>query len=215
MRGVSRLLAVALAGNDDAHGRLGVLHHADLVGGGVGAEQDLALALDEGVDPDRVPHVAGGVVVGDADGVEVVARPLDLGPLEDAEPHLREGLDAVVHRLGDRMEASERLRPARQGHVEGGARGEGREGIGAGGLAARFQLAFERRLELVQGLAQGRALVGRSVLEGAQAEGQAAVLAAQPLGAPRLASGLAIRLRQRFQRFRPERVDLRFDRGHG
>ena len=109
MRGVRGLLAVALAGDDDAHGRFGLFHDADLVRGGVRAEQHRALAIDEGVDPDRVPHITGGVVVGDADGIEVVARPLDLGALEDAEAHLREGVDAVVHGLRDGVEAAQGL----------------------------------------------------------------------------------------------------------
>ena len=154
------------------------------------------------------------MVVGDANGIEVVAGPLDLGPLEDAEAHLGEGFDAVVHGLGDGVEAAQRLRPPRQGNVEGGVGRQGRKGVGPRRLAARFQLALECRLELVEGLSEGGSLLGRSVLQATQAEREATILAAEPIGAPRLALGLAISPSERFQRFRTKRVNLRFCRGH-
>ena len=169
-------------------------------------------AVDERVDPDGVPHVAGGVVLGDADGIEVVSGPLDFGPLEHTESHLPEGFDAVVHRLRDGVQAAQRLRTSGQGDVEGGIGREGSERIGAGGLATRFQLAFERCLQLVEGLAQGRSLLGRSVLEGAQAQGQTPILAPEPVGAPCLTLVLTRRLCKRFQRLCTERINLCFNR---
>ena len=175
------------------------------------AQQHLALAFDERIDPDGVPHIARGVVVGDADGVEVVGGPLDLGPLEHAEAHLREGLDAVVQRLRHGVETAAGLGPSGQRYVERSVRREGGDGLSTRGLAACGELAFEARLELVQRLAEHGALRGGRIPERAQAEREASVPAAQPAGAPRLAFGLAVRARERLQRFRAERVNLRFE----
>ena len=76
---------------DDAHGRPLRLHRPDLHGRGVGAEQRV-LAQIEGV-----LHVAGGMVAGKVQRLEVVIVVLDLRPLghREAQPH-EDGDDLVV-----------------------------------------------------------------------------------------------------------------------
>ena len=70
------------------------------------------------VDPERVPHVAGRVIGGDAQRLEVVVVPLDLGPLGDLEAHVLEGAQDVAQGLRDRVETAEGERRPRQSDVQ-------------------------------------------------------------------------------------------------
>ena len=98
------------------------------------------------VDPDRVPHVARGVVARDAQAVEVVRVPFDLGALDDVEAHLAE--DAFHGATGERDGVQLALGQGARGqrHVDGGG---GLRGGGAApqALAALVERGFERALE--------------------------------------------------------------------
>src|SRR5690606_31420929 len=107
---VGGFLPIALAGNNDADRWLHAFHHAYLVRRRVCAKQHVSLTFDQGVDPDGVPHVAGGVVLRDADAVEVVAVPFDFRPFGDAEPHVAEYSDKGTHCLRHGMQAAHWLR---------------------------------------------------------------------------------------------------------
>ena len=61
----------------------------DLAGRGVGAEQDFFGAGGR-LDVERIPHVAGWVVGGDVEELEVERVGLDLGGLPHLEAHLGE-----------------------------------------------------------------------------------------------------------------------------
>ena len=122
--GVGGLVAVALAGDRDANRRLVLLHEADLHRAGVGAEEQRGAfvavrALHLFVEPEGVPHVAGGVVLRDAERAEVVRVQLHLGAFDDLEAEALEDVEDAASHLRDRVEAAAAERPARQRHVEG------------------------------------------------------------------------------------------------
>ena len=71
------------------------------------------------VEPEGVPHIARGVVLGDAQAGEVVLVELDLGALDGGEAHAREGVEDVVQGLRDGMEPAAAATPPRQRHVDG------------------------------------------------------------------------------------------------
>ena len=130
---VDRLIAVHAAEARDADRQdvlarfapaRSVLQDPRLHGGGVAAQQQAT------VDPERVLHVARGVVLRDVEGVEVVERPLDLRPVDpdESEPAqhvqapLLHGVNRVDGPLGGR-EARRRqvlpLAPHAVGHRGG------------------------------------------------------------------------------------------------
>ena len=70
------------------------------------------------IDPQGVPHVAGGVVGRDAEGLEVVVVPLDLGPFCHLEPHDLKRAQNILQSLGDWVEAAPWQRWPGQRYVE-------------------------------------------------------------------------------------------------
>ena len=106
--GVRGLVAVHAAGNHNPNGRLPALHHPYLHGRGVGAEEHRAFALLVFVvDPEGVPHVPGGVALGDIQRLEVVVVPLHLRPLHHLKPHAAEGPAYLPEHLSSRVQAAE------------------------------------------------------------------------------------------------------------
>ena len=132
--GVDGLVAVAGAGHDHADRGAAAFEVADLHRRGVGAEQFARAAVAVVRDPDRVPHVAGRVIGGDAQTVEVVALQFDIRPLDDVEAHVAE--DALHRAAGDRdrVERALGLTAARQGDIDsrGFRRGVAAQGVEAG-----------------------------------------------------------------------------------
>ena len=99
--GVRGVAAVAAAGGDDAHGRLGAEHGADLDRGGLRAEK-ASVGEVEGV-----LRVAGRMVRGGVQGVEVVPDGLEFGSGDGDEAHAAEDGAAGVDGLADRVLAPE------------------------------------------------------------------------------------------------------------
>src|SRR3990172_7817358 len=102
---VRGLVAVAPPRHDHPDRRLRLVHHPALHRRGVGAEEHRPFAVPLVVDPEGVPHVAGGVVAGDAEGLEVVAVPLHLRAFDDLEAHGDEAVQDVAQGLRGGMEA--------------------------------------------------------------------------------------------------------------
>ena len=183
--GVGRLVAVALAGDDDADGGLVRLHDARLHRRGVGAQErrEAAVRVAVRVEPEGVEHVAGGVVLRDVQHLEVVAVPLDLRPLGDLEAHVPEdGLD-LAHDDGGGVVAPVGGGPARERDVDGVGAEPIRE-RGLNRIAAFLEPLFEDILRLVGGGPGGAALLLRELRDAPQHLRHPAG-AAQVLDAPR------------------------------
>ena len=101
----SLILAVGLAGNDDADRRLLRLHRADLHRRGVGA-QHLALAVCVRIEEERVVHLAGRMTFGEVQRGEIVIVGLDIRTFGDREAHVGEDRGDLVDDLADRMDAA-------------------------------------------------------------------------------------------------------------
>ena len=120
--GVGLLVAVAHAGQDDAHrGRVlrvgggSFLHGVDLAGGGVGAHHDRVVAAFAGFDEVGILHVAGRVPDREVEQLEVVLVGLDLARAVDLEAHLAE--DAVELAQDLRIGVQAPVRQRRPGRV--------------------------------------------------------------------------------------------------
>jgi hypothetical protein len=111
--GVDRLVAEAAARQQRPDRRLGGLHHPDLAGARVGPQQ-----VPGDVHVERVPQVAGRMVRGDVEHLEVGQVVLDLGPLVDHEAELAEDLGDGGDRLRNRVERAAPDRPAGQRDVD-------------------------------------------------------------------------------------------------
>ena len=128
--GVGGVVAVHLAGDDDADGRRLLLHGADLHGRGVGAhEQAVAqgLALLAG-DDEGVLGVARGVAGREVERLEVVVVGFDLGADADGVSHAGEDGDELILGADEGVLGSELAAVAGEGDVDGFCV----EGAGAG-----------------------------------------------------------------------------------
>ncbi len=163
--------------------------------------------LRRAVEIKGVLHVARGVVGGDAQLLEIVEVPLDLGAIGDVEAEAREDLDDVVERLRDRMAVAAMAGAAGQRDVELFA------------MQIFFQLALrdallrllEERLELGDGigdqLAHARAIGGGQRAHPLAQAGERAALA-EVLHARRLDMLLVGGSRQLCSRLLEKCVDL-------
>ena len=194
MGGVGSLIAVAAAGDGDADGRLVRLHVANLHGGGVGAQEGVrgcAVVISHArlrLQPERVPHIAGGVVGGDAEAPEVVFVEFDLGAFDGVEAHAGEGGEDRAEGDGDGVQAASGLRAAWEGHVDGPGGDGGGERDGTEVVAAGGEGGLEFIAEGVGGGAGGAALVRVEAAEGAEDAGECAG-AAEGGGAPSIEGG--------------------------
>ena len=100
-----RVLAVGLAGNDDADRRLLGFHGADLHRRGVRA-QYLALAILIRLQEERVVHLAGRMALGEVQRREIVIVGLDIRTFGDREAHVGEDRGDLVDDLADRMDTA-------------------------------------------------------------------------------------------------------------
>jgi hypothetical protein len=125
--GIVRVPAVHLAGRDDAHRRLALLHDPDLHRGSVGAEQDLVVEIK------GVLHVPGRVVRRDVQGLKIVPVQLHFRAGNGLEAQVQEDVADFLHGAGQGMEASQRRPAAGEGDIDGRSRSPG------GGLLERGQ----------------------------------------------------------------------------
>ena len=115
---VSRFVAVHLARDDNTDGRFRyLLHHAYLVGRGVGTEEHRSLAVLLVVDPQCVPHIAGRVIAGNTKRLEVVVVPFDLRAFHDLEAHGDEAVQHIPQGLCRRVKATSGKRRTGKGDV--------------------------------------------------------------------------------------------------
>ena len=118
MGGVGEVAAIDLARGDRARGRAPGQHGADLHRRGMGPQQRAPRHVE------RVLHVAGGMVVGEIEGPEIVVVALDFRTLRHREAQPLEDLDDLVLHLREGMEGagSGKASRQRQVHALGGER---------------------------------------------------------------------------------------------
>ena len=117
--GVGGFVAVALAGYHYAHRGLGIFHYPGLHRRGVSAEEHgLAAGGVSVVHPEGVPHIPGGMALGDVQALEVVVIPLDFGAFDDAETHSDESVGDFAHHAGGQVEAAGGDGTAGEGDIE-------------------------------------------------------------------------------------------------
>ena len=181
VRGVA-VDAVDAARRDDADRRLLRHHGADLHRARMRAQHHDADAValpPLALHVEGVVLLPGGVLGRDVELGEVEVVGLDVGPLGDGEAHVAEDLDDLVEHLAHRMDAPILQRPGahRQRDVGllGGEAGRERAALQIG-LAA-FQRVADARLEAVDGLPEGLALVSRAACPARHQLRDAALLA--------------------------------------
>src|SRR5258706_6779516 len=111
--GVGRFVTIDLSRHDRTHGRLHLLHDANLIRRGLRAQKDLPWR-----DPERILHVARGVIQRHIERLEVVVIRLDLRPLDDLASHAAEDAGDLAGGQRERVEVPTRSRPPRQRYVE-------------------------------------------------------------------------------------------------
>ena len=67
---------------------------------------------------ERVPHVPRGMIRWNIQGVEIVALRFDMRPLGPDKAHAAQDAGHLLHRLGQRMQSSDRRRSTRQRQVQ-------------------------------------------------------------------------------------------------
>jgi hypothetical protein len=140
-------------------------------------------------DEEGVLHVAGGVVSGGVEGVEVVPLGLDPGAGADLEAHPGEDLLDLPAHQGERVQRPQPLAPPRQGDVHRALQLPGQLRL-AQRAQARLDQALDGALGLVGLGADGAAAVGRHLAQEPHRLGQAPLLAqVARLGRPELLLG--------------------------
>ena len=172
VRRVGRLVAVAAARHGDAHRRIVGVEVADLHRRGMGAQQQRLFAVHVLVEPEGVPHIARGVVLGDAQAGEVVVVELHLGALDGGEAHAREGVEDLLQRLGHGVQSAAAAAAAGQRYIDGALGKLRGERGGAQLLLPRLEVPLEVALERVGGLPGGAPLIGGQRGEPAQHAGE-------------------------------------------
>ena len=114
MAGVNRLVAEAAPGKDRPDRRAEAQKRSNLVGGGVGPENQVVLQ------PERILHIARRVIVRDIERLEAEILRLNLGPGQDREPHHLK--DIFQFHLGerDRVQRPQAASGPRSGEVQRG-----------------------------------------------------------------------------------------------
>ena len=164
------LVAEHAARADDADGRLLLLHRAHLQGGGMRAQRDVGLLVDE----EGVLHVAGGMLLREVERREDVPVVLDVGTGDGGEADPLEDLTHLVHHDGDGVAGTEL-------DGRGGAGGVGEAARGGCRVLQTLLLLVEESLRLllqqVHLLPERLALLRRHILDFAQQGLQLAFLA--------------------------------------
>ena len=125
-------------------------HHPHLHGAGVGA-QHLAFARGVGLQPEGVVHLPRRVLGREVEGGKVVEVVLDVGALRQAETHLGEDGDHLVHHLHGGVHAA--AARGRRGQRQVDALG-GEPGVEVGGLQHRLALSDRSRDAVAQAVDQ-------------------------------------------------------------
>ena len=114
MAGVNRLVPEAAPGEDRPDRRAEAQKRSDLVGGGMGSEDQVVLQ------PERILHITRRVIVRDIERLEAEILRLDLGPGQDREPHSLK--DIFQLHLGERDRVQRRTTASgpRSGEVQRG-----------------------------------------------------------------------------------------------
>src|SRR5690242_1691620 len=103
MRGVGIIAAVDLAWDDDAHGRLLLLHGANLHGRGVGAQEERRRSAFGQVDVERVHVVADRMELRDVQRFEVVVRRFNLRAFHNGEANGEENVLEFLQDLANQV----------------------------------------------------------------------------------------------------------------
>jgi len=93
------LVAEAAARSDDPNGRRMALHGANLDVAGVGAEKVI------GVEVEGILHVAGWVIFGEVQSLEVIVVSVNIGAELDGKAHADEDVEDALEHLLDRVDA--------------------------------------------------------------------------------------------------------------
>ena len=169
--GVGLVGAVHPARADHADGRLAGGHDAGLHRGGVGAQHDVVIHVE------RILRIAGGMVLGQVQKLEVVVVILHLRALHHLVAHAHEDVHHLRKRDVHRVQRAGAASGAGQGHVDG-LRLQAR-GLFLGGQlpGALLQFFLQRGAHVVHQLAHLRPLLRRQLAHAAQKAGQFALLA--------------------------------------
>ena len=156
------ILAIGLAGNDDADRRLLAFHGADLHWRSVGA-QHLALALFIRLEEEGIVHLAGRMAFREIQRREVVIVGFDIWTFGDRETHIREDRGDFIDDLADRMNAAAigRRLADRQADIHRFRLQPGGDGSVLQRILALADEVGDFGLELVDGGAAGLALFRR------------------------------------------------------
>ena len=169
--GVGLVGAVHPAGADHADGRLAGGHDAGLHRGGVGAQHDIIIHIK------RILRVAGGMVLGDVQKLEVVVVKLHLGALHRLVAHAHEDVHHLLQGDVHRMQGARAALRAGQGHVDGlGLKPRGLFPLEQLGQA-RLHLLLDGGADLVDHLTHLRPLLRGQLAHAPQKARQLALLA--------------------------------------
>ena len=171
LRRVGGVVVAPVAGaRDHDVERRRVLHRAHLHRRRVGAQDDVV------VDVERVRPLPRGVRDVVVEPVEVVGDRLDLGPLDDAEAEPDEDVLELAPRLGQQVQAPDRLRGGAGERDVDDVGGEPRVELGAVELGlARLERRLDAAPRLVGRLADAPALLRRQLRDAAQQLGSSAL----------------------------------------
>ena len=220
VRGVGIVGTIDATERDDAHGRLLLLHHANLDGAGLAAQEQrrflalLAVELRGRREVEIFEEVARRVRERNVQRFEVVPLVFDLRTFGDGEAEPAHDLLELFDGLRDRMQPAEERPAARFGDIE-----RQRRDVAAAGFESqlgRFERRFDALLGRVKVLAGGR-LVGlvdraETLLDGLEF----AVLGAEKIDARRVERRIVGRNGERRFRSRGERFKFssKFRQGH-
>jgi hypothetical protein len=172
VRRVDRFVAIDAAGSDDFDGqRRLALEHARLHGRRVRTEQEIVRQ------PERVLHVARGMVLGDVERVEVVIRRLDVGAFLEPEPEPAHDGHAGLVNLRERMRRAALLGDAWQRQVLPLGFDLLRDGRGGDPLRRRVELLLDGLLRIIDFFGEPRPLLGGHASEGLERRFDVALLA--------------------------------------
>src|SRR5438105_9268408 len=165
MRGVGIVTAIDLAGYDDAHGRLLLLHGANLHGRSVGAKKERRLRVFRQVQIESVHVVADGVKLGDIQGFEIVIRRFDFGAFDDGKTDGEEDVFDFLEDLTDQVMGADGTNDAGKGEVDALASGRDFFRSFFSSDPKYFERLLDVALELVQRLTDNRFQTRRGRLE--------------------------------------------------
>src|SRR5439155_9854710 len=118
MGGVGIVAAIDLAGYDDAHGRLLLLHGANLHGRSVGAKKERRRRAFWQFQIEGVHVVADRMKLRDIQRLEIVVRRFDFGAFDDREADGEENVFDFLEDLADQVMGADGANDAGKGQVD-------------------------------------------------------------------------------------------------